>query len=123
MTRYKIIFFTSFFLFSIMTKAQTTLTDPLIIADQIDFTAEKFNNKVLYKNEAFNLVLFALQKGQEIKPHTTPRDAYLQCLKGEAIVIIGDKTNTLKKGQIILLPKDILHAIKADKRVKLMLIK
>lgn len=103
--------------------AQTTLTEPLTITDQIDFTTEKFNNKILFKNEAFNLVLFALQKGQEIKAHSTPRDAYLQCLKGEAIVIIGDKTNILKHGQIILLPKDILHAIKADKKVKLMLIK
>jgi quercetin dioxygenase-like cupin family protein len=103
--------------------AQTTTIEPLNIADQIDFTAEKFNNKVLFKNEAFNLVLFALQKGQEIKAHTTPRDAYLQCLKGAAIVIIGDKTYTLKKGGIILLPKDVLHAIKAEKKVKLMLIK
>ena len=103
--------------------AQTTSTEPLDITDQIDFTSEKFNNKVLFKNEAFNLVLFALQNGQEIKAHKTPRDAYLQCLKGEAMVIIGDKTNILKKGEIILLPKDILHAIKAEKKVKLMLIK
>jgi quercetin dioxygenase-like cupin family protein len=123
MTIKKIIFFTIILLASIKMKAQTISTEPLDIADKIDFTAEKFNNKVLFKNEAFNLVLFALQKGQEIKAHKTPQDAYLQCLKGEAIVIIGDKTHTLKKGQIILLPKDILHAIKAEKKAKLMLIK
>jgi quercetin dioxygenase-like cupin family protein len=123
MTIKKIIFFTIVLLASIKMKAQTISAEPLDITDQIDFTAEKFNSKVLFKNEAFNLVLFALQKGQEIKAHTTPRDAYLQCLKGEVIVIIAEKTHTLKKGQIILLPKDILHAIKAEKKVKLMLIK
>lgn len=102
---------------------QTAQSEPLNIADQIDFRLEKFNNKTLFKNDGFNLILFALQKGQEIKAHTTPREAYLQCLKGEAIVMIGDKTHTLKKGEIIVLPKDILHAIKAEKKVKLMLIK
>ena len=104
-------------------QAQTALSEPLNIADQIDFRSEKFNNKTLFKNDGFNLILFALQKGQEIKAHTTPREAYLQCLKGEAIVTIGDKTHTLKKGEIIVLPKDILHAVKAEKKVKLMLIK
>lgn len=123
MTIRKFIFFTIIQLAAITMKAQSMSTEPLNIADQIDFTAEKFSNKILFKNEGFNLILFALQKGQEIKAHTTPREAYLQCLKGEAIVIIGDKTHTLKKGEIIVLPKDILHAIKAEKKVKLMLIK
>ena len=119
----KNLFFTLFLFSSISMTAQTVLTDPVSISDQIDFTDEKFNNKVLFKNEGFNLILFALKKGQEIKAHSTPRDAYLQCIKGAAMVIIGEKTHVLKQGQIILLPKDILHAIKADKKAKLMLIK
>lgn len=123
MTIKKIIFFTILQLFAMTIKAQATSPEPLNVANQIDFTPEKFNSKVLFKNDAFNLTLFALQKGQEITAHTTPRDAYLQCLKGEAIVTIGEKTYTLKKGQIIVLPKDILHAVKAEKKVKLMLIK
>jgi quercetin dioxygenase-like cupin family protein len=123
MTKVKLIFFTLIIGLSMTAKAQTAPSKPLKITDQVDFSAEKFNSKVLFKNEAFNLTLFALHKGQEIKAHKTPTDAYLQCLKGEVVVLIGEKTYALKKGQIILLPKDILHAVKAEKKVKLMLIK
>jgi quercetin dioxygenase-like cupin family protein len=123
MTKVKLIFFTLIIGLSMTAKAQTAPPKPLKITDQIEFSDEKFTNKVLFKNEAFNLTLFALQKGQEIKAHKTATDAYLQCLKGEAVVVIGEKTYALKKGQIILLPKDILHAVKAEKKVKLMLLK
>ena len=93
------------------------------LADQLDFRPGKFNNKVLFRAEGFNLILFALLEGQEIPEHKTPGNAYLQCLEGQAIVSIGGEARPLQKGEIILLPKKILHAIMALKDTKLLLMK
>lgn len=93
------------------------------LADQLDFRLEKSNSQVLFREEGFNLTLFALLKGQEIPEHKTPRNAYLQCLEGEASVTIGGIAHTLKKGTIILMPKEVPHKVQASKNTKLMLLK
>ena len=95
----------------------------IALADQLDFRSEKFNSKVLFREEGFSLTLFALLEGQEIAEHKTPRNAYLQCLEGEATVVIGGTAHPLQKGEIIPLPKDILHGVKAWEKTKLMLMK
>lgn len=95
----------------------------IALADQLDFRPEKFNSKVLFREEGFNLILFALLKGQAIPAHKTPHNAYLQCLEGEATVAIGDAEYPLQQGEIILLPREILHGIAALKDTKLLLIK
>lgn len=93
------------------------------LADQLDFRPEKFNNKVLFHEEGLHLILFALLKGQAIAAHKTPHNAYLQCLKGQATVTIADTAFPLQKGEIILLPKGILHGIVALKKTRLLLVK
>lgn len=95
----------------------------ITLAEQLDFRPEKFNSKILFREEGFNLILFALLEGQVIPAHKTPRNAYLQCIEGEATVAIGDTEYFFQKGEIILLPKDILHSIAALKNTKLLLIK
>lgn len=95
----------------------------IALADQLDFRPEKFNSQVLFREDGFNLILFALLEGQAIPEHKTPRNAYLQCLEGKATVTIGSVAHPLKKGEIILLPKDILHGITALQATKLLLMK
>ncbi len=95
----------------------------IMLADQLDFRFEKFNSKVLFREEGFNLTLFALLEGQEIPQHKTPRNAYLQCLEGQVTVNIGGVEHGLKTGEIIPLPKDILHGIVALQDTKLLLMK
>ena len=107
---------------------ENTLVQPaagvaIALADQLDFRPDKFNHKVLFRAEGFDLILFALLEGQEIPEHKTPRNAYLQCLEGQATASIGAEVVPLKKGEIILLPKDIPHSIMALKDTKLLLIK
>lgn len=95
----------------------------LQLIDQIDYRPEKFNSKVLFREEDFNIILFALLQGQEIPGHKTPRNAYLQCLEGEVTVSIGGVTYALEKGGIIQLPKEIMHGMKAILNTKLLLMK
>jgi quercetin dioxygenase-like cupin family protein len=62
-------------------------------------------------------------EGQEIQEHKTSRNAYLQCIKGKVTITIGGIEYPLKKGEIILLPKAILHGVKAWRKTILLLMK
>ncbi|MBX2892291.1 MAG: cupin domain-containing protein [Saprospiraceae bacterium] len=105
------------------THAQPETGIAIQLTDQLDFRPEKFNSKVLFREEGFSLTLFALLEGQEIPEHKTPRNAYLQCLEGEATVTIGGIPRTLKKGDIVLMPKEVMHGVRVSKKTKLMLLK
>lgn len=93
------------------------------VAQKLDFLHEKFNSKLLFREDGFQLVLIALLGSQEIPTHKTPRNAYLYCIEGEAVINIGGADFPLKKGEIILLPKDIPHGVKASEKTKLLLLK
>ena len=66
--------------------------------------------------------LFAFDAGQGLSEHTAPFDALVQILDGEAEVTISGKAFHLKNGDIIIMPSDKPHALKAIKRFKMMLV-
>src|SRR3990172_3641899 len=66
--------------------------------------------------------LFAFDAGQGLSEHTAPFDALVQILDGEAEVTIAGKPFNLKNGDIIIMPSDKPHALKAVKRFKMMLV-
>lgn len=100
-----------------------TVESVLPLIGQIDYQATKFNARILFREENFSLILFALQPGQAVPVHKTPMNAYLQCLEGRATVTIGDRTHEISQGDILQLPKEIPHGITGIEHTKLLLIK
>jgi quercetin dioxygenase-like cupin family protein len=78
------------------------------------------SNQVL-RAESGNVTLFAFDAGQELSEHTTPFDALLQLLDGEAEIIISGKSYPLQAGETIILPADEPHAVKATAQFKMLL--
>jgi quercetin dioxygenase-like cupin family protein len=71
--------------------------------------------------EGGNVTLFAFDEGQRLSEHTTPFDALLQMLEGEAEVIISSQSHHLQAGEAILMPADQPHAVSATRRFKMLL--
>lgn len=78
-------------------------------------------SRMLMKNSAGTVTLFAFDAGQGLSEHSAPFDALVQVLDGEGEFVIGGNSSLVGKGQIILMPADIPHAVKAQKRFKMML--
>ena len=97
--------------------------EKITLTDQIDYREERFTNKIIFDRSHFKVSLFALKAGQEIKPHSTPVNAFLTVVEGEGFIRIGEEDFTLKAGDSIPLPKEILHYVRADRDFKMMLIK
>ena len=68
------------------------------------------------------LTLFAFDKGQGLSEHTAPFDAMVYVLDGAAEVIIAGKSQTVKTGEVIIMPANQPHALKAPQSFKMMLV-
>jgi quercetin dioxygenase-like cupin family protein len=68
------------------------------------------------------VTLFAFDKGQELSEHTAPYDAMVYVLDGEAHIGIAGRPFVLQSGDMIIMPANQPHAVKAEKRFKMLLI-
>lgn len=94
---------------------------PLDLAAAIDYLDDKRNGRVLLKDDMVTLMLFALRAGQDIPEHSVPRTAFLQCLEGAVAVQIAEVEYHLKAGQLLRLPAEIPHAVRALSDARLLL--
>lgn len=78
-------------------------------------------SRVVLKREKGNVTIFAFDEGQGLSEHTSPFDALLQAVEGEAEITVAGKPIALKPGDIVLLPADKPHAVKAATRFKMVL--
>jgi len=78
-------------------------------------------SRVILKRDSGNITLFAFDEGQGLSEHTTPYDAMVQVIEGEAEITIAGDASAVSAGEIILLPAKQPHAVKATTRFKMML--
>ena len=78
-------------------------------------------SRVVLKREKGNVTIFAFDEGQGLSEHTSPFDALVQAVEGEAEVTVAGKPIALKAGMVVLLPADEPHAVKAITRFKMVL--
>jgi len=68
------------------------------------------------------ITLFAFDKGQGLSEHTTPFDALVYILDGEAEITISGRPLQVKKEEMLIMPANKPHALKATSRFKMMLV-
>ena len=78
-------------------------------------------SRMLLKNPAGNVTLFAFDAGQELSEHSAPYDALVQVLEGEADITIAGARHRVKTGEVILMPANVPHAVGAPTAFKMLL--
>lgn len=91
------------------------------LADEIAYQDATISSKVLMKNDAGNVTLFAFAGGQELSEHTAPFDAMVLCLEGRATVTVGGEPTVLDAGEAKVMPANIPHAVRAESDFKMLL--
>lgn len=79
-------------------------------------------SKTLIGKKTGTVTLFAFDKGQGLSEHTAPFDAFVYLVDGEAKILISGKSIPVKKGEVIIMPANKPHALKAVKKFKMMLV-
>ena len=76
---------------------------------------------VIDKNTG-TVTLFAFDEGEGLSEHTAPFDALVVDLDGEVEVKVAGVSNHLNEGDMIVMPANKTHALKALTRFKMMLV-
>ena len=78
-------------------------------------------SRTLIDKKTGTVTLFAFDEGQGLSEHTAPFDALVHLLDGEAEISISRVPFHLREGEMIIMPANEPHALKALKRFKMLL--
>ena len=96
--------------------------EPLEPENLVAYQKNSVVSKQILDKKTGTLTLFAFDKGEGLSEHTAPYDASVLILAGKAEIRIGGKPHTLKKGEILIMPANVPHSLKAVERFKMLLI-
>jgi quercetin dioxygenase-like cupin family protein len=88
----------------------------------LDYQEGSVVSRTLINKDEGTVTLFSFDKNEGLSEHTAPFDALVYIFDGKAKITISKKDFILKKGQMILMPANEPHALKALEKYKMMLI-
>jgi len=91
------------------------------LIDLVDYQEGSVVSRTIIDKKTGTVTLFAFDEGQGLSEHTAPFDALVYLLDGEAEIVISGKAVRLKKGEMVIMPANQPHALKATKRFKMIL--
>jgi quercetin dioxygenase-like cupin family protein len=100
----------------------TNLVQAAQLAGMIDYQAGSVVSKTIIDKPTGTVTLFAFAEDQGLSEHTAPFDALVYLVDGEAAITISGKTHDVKAGEIIIMPANDPHALKAVTRFKMLLV-
>jgi quercetin dioxygenase-like cupin family protein len=92
------------------------------LASLVDYADGQVVSRTLAQGKPLSVTLFAFAEGEEISTHSSPGDAMVYILDGEAEVTIGEEKFTVHQGETIVMPNNIPHGLIARKRFKMLLL-
>ena len=91
------------------------------LSDLVSYQDGAVVSRIVIKRDTGNVTLFAFDAAQALSEHTTPYEALVQVVDGEAEITIAAKPYRLRTGDVIILPAHEPHAVKAVSRFKMLL--
>lgn len=95
---------------------------PIRLADHVAYADGAIVSKTLLDKKTGTLTLFSFDAGQGLSEHTSPFDATVCILDGEATLTIGGATIKAGPGEMVIMPADVPHDVRAECRFKMLLI-
>jgi quercetin dioxygenase-like cupin family protein len=87
-----------------------------------DYQEQSIVSKEILKKDAGAVTLFAFDQGEGLREHTAPFDALVYIIDGEANIQIDQEEHHLKSDEMIVMPANRPHALKAVTAFKMMLV-
>ena len=92
------------------------------MARLVNYQAGAVVSKTVIAKKTGTVTVFAFDKGQGLSTHSAPFDALVQILDGEANITIAGKALKVGEGEMVIMPANKPHALKAVKPFKMMLV-
>lgn len=97
------------------------MTEAKNIAEAIQYQAGAAVSKEIISKPSGTVTLFAFDKGQGLSEHTTPYDALVMIIDGRADITVAGEKHEVRTGEMLLMPANLPHALKAVEAFKMTL--
>ena len=94
----------------------------LNLGDLVAYQEGSVVSRTIIAKNTGTVTMFAFAKGQGLSEHTAPFDALVYLLDGESEITISGKPIQAKEGEMVIMPANEPHALKAVKRFKMLLV-
>jgi len=91
------------------------------LADMVSYQDGSVVSREIMNKKTGTVTVFAFDEGQGLSEHTAPFDAMVYLLDGEAQITISGNSLHLKQGEMVIMPANQPHAVKATKKFKMLL--
>jgi len=88
----------------------------------VDYQQDAVVSRTILKKDTGTVTVFAFDRDQALSEHSVPHDALVHVFDGQAEITIGGEPHSVEQGQLILMPADVPHAVRAVERFKMVLI-
>jgi len=92
------------------------------LAELIDYQPGSIVSREIISKKTGTVTLFAFDVGQGLSEHTAPFDALVYITDGEGEITISGRPFILGPGEVIIMPANEPHAVKAVTRFKMLLV-
>jgi quercetin dioxygenase-like cupin family protein len=91
------------------------------LVDLVDYQEQSVISRTIIDKKTGTVTLFAFDQTQGLSEHTAPFDALIYLLDGKAEITISGEPFHLKQGEMIIMPANKPHAVKAIEKFKMIL--
>ena len=93
----------------------------LNLKDMVAYQTGSVVSRTLIDKSVGTVTVFAFDHGQGLSEHTAPFDALVQILDGTEDITIDGSVHTVREGEMIIMPANKPHALKANPQFKMLL--
>lgn len=91
------------------------------LANLVEYQDKAVVSRTIIDKKSGTVTLFSFDAGQTLSEHTAPFDAMVYIVDGDAEVAISGKNFHMKEGDMIIMPENRTHSLRAPKRFKMLL--
>jgi quercetin dioxygenase-like cupin family protein len=91
------------------------------LASETAFAPNGIVSRTVLQTPHSRTILFGFDEGQELTEHTSTQHALIQVLSGECDFFLGQKLHALKPGDMLYMPPNSPHAVRATKQFSMLL--
>jgi len=97
------------------------LGSAMSLSSLLSYQRRSIVSRTLVESKGCTVTLFAFDAGQGLSEHSAPFNAMVHVLDGTVEISIGGVPHRLKAGDLVVMPADIPHAVRALTRFRMLL--
>lgn len=103
-------------------KSNTPLGQTLNLRELINYQDSAVVSRTIIDKKAGTITVFAFDAGEGLSEHTAPYDAFVEVVEGEAEIVIDGNVHRVGTGEVIIMPAQKPHSVRALDKFKMVLI-